>query len=69
MDEMITTLLGKKRMSFLVKCMEDREQLIQALRSVKLWMEDCLMDIGVDGLPSKEAYKTVREAIQRAEGE
>ena len=41
-------------------------ELLEALRETLSWMEDCLMDRQQRGLPSREAYETVRSAIAKA---
>lgn len=43
--------------------------MLGALQSTKRWMEDCLMDRGVPGLPSRVAYDVVCAAINKAIGE
>ena len=44
----------------------DMSELLEALRETLSWMEDCLMDRQQRGLPSREAYETVRSAIAKA---
>ena len=41
-------------------------EMLEALRDTLAWMEDCLMDRQQRGLPSREAYETVRTAIAKA---
>lgn len=41
-------------------------ELLEACQSVKAWMEDCLMDSGVSGLPSRVQYDAVCAAIAKA---
>ena len=43
--------------------------LLEAMRYVQSWMEDCLMDKQMRGLPSREAYEVTRAAIAKASGE
>lgn len=44
-------------------------EMLEALRDTLSWMEDCLMDRQQRGLPSREAYETVRTAIAKATAE
>lgn len=52
-----------------VKLATAAPELLDALRSTLAWMEDCLMDRQQRGLPSREAYETVRAAIVKATAE
>lgn len=59
---------GKEHMDDVTLC-DAAPELLAALTSVKSWMEDCLMDIGVPGLPSRVQYDAVCAAIAKAKGE
>lgn len=42
--------------------------MLAELRSIKAWMQDCMIDKQVKGLPSRERYDAVCAAIAKATG-
>jgi len=52
----------------IVRAVNSHAELVAALRETKVWMEDCMMDRGVKGLPSRTAYDRVVAALAKAEG-